>query len=109
VLHYKTIKLCTSSVVFFGTPHRGGNGMTLCEILRNMTSQTIDNPNDEKVLKKLEKNLEWLEKQVEQYDAISGEFETILFYESRLSVLNGGCESIVCLLAVTLLRGGWLR
>lgn len=62
-----------------GTPHQGGNGVLLGELMLNVAS--IFMTTDNKILKHLEQNSEWLQQQLGQYAPISSDFVTKFAYE----------------------------
>ncbi|KAF5246377.1 hypothetical protein FANTH_6893 [Fusarium anthophilum] len=78
--HFKAIKLSTYAVMFLGTPHQGGEGIPLAEVLRQISS--ITSYTNKKILNKMERNSEWLQELQLDYNAISHEFKTIFFYET---------------------------
>ncbi|KAF5588729.1 Pfs domain protein [Fusarium subglutinans] len=78
--HFKAIQLSTYAVIFLGTPHQGGEGIPLAQVLRQISS--IVSYTNKKILSKMERNSEWLQELQSDYNAISQEFETIFFYET---------------------------
>ncbi|KAI6749901.1 hypothetical protein HG531_007166 [Fusarium graminearum] len=78
--HFKAIKLSTYAVVFLGTPHQGGEGIPLVEVLCRISS--IVSHTNTKILSKMERNSEWLQGLQSDYNAISQDIETIFFYET---------------------------
>ena len=60
--------------MFMGTPYQGGNGVQLGRVLANVASPVI--AADERLLKHLERDSEWLQQQLGQYAPISNEFVT---------------------------------
>lgn len=62
-----------------GTPHQGGNGVQLGRLLVNVVSLFM--AADNRLLKHLERDSEWLQQQLGQYGPISGEFLTKFAYE----------------------------
>ncbi|UZP35142.1 hypothetical protein NXS19_002958 [Fusarium pseudograminearum] len=89
--HFKAIKLSTYAVVFLGTPHQGGEGIPLVEVLRRISS--VVNHTNTKILKKMERNSEWLQNLQSDYNAISQDVETIFFYETLK--MNVGVMSLL--------------
>ena len=77
-----------------GTPHQGGEGVTLGKLATRLAS-IFTNTNEE-ILKHLEKNSEWLENQQTLFLPISNQFETIYFYETYPTPLPGGGSVLVC-------------
>lgn len=62
-----------------GTPHQGGNGVQLGRFLVNVASLFV--AADDRLLKHLERDSEWLQQQLGQYGPISGDFLTKFAYE----------------------------
>jgi len=62
-----------------GTPHQGGNGVQLGQLLVNVASLFV--AADNRLLKHLERDSEWLQQQLGQYSPISGDFVTKFAYE----------------------------
>lgn len=63
-----------------GTPHQGANGVHLGRILANVASLFV--PADDRILKHLDRDSEWLLQQLGQYGPISGDFVTKFAYEA---------------------------
>ena len=53
------MKLSTHGILFFGTPHHGGNGVTLGELVLRIASVAITT--SDRAMKNLRKESEWLE------------------------------------------------
>lgn len=62
-----------------GTPHQGGNGVQLGELMLKVASIFVRA--DDKIVKHLERDSEWLQQQLGQYGPISGDFVTKFAYE----------------------------
>lgn len=62
-----------------GTPHQGGNGVSLGELLVNVASLFV--AADDRMLKHLERDSEWLQQQLGQYAPISQDFVTKFAFE----------------------------
>ena len=62
-----------------GTPHQDTNGVRLGELLLNVASIFVTA--DDKILKNLERDSEWLQQQLGQYAPISRDFVTRFAYE----------------------------
>ncbi|KAK4118976.1 hypothetical protein N657DRAFT_650651 [Parathielavia appendiculata] len=71
---HRSIKVSTYGVVFMGTPHQGGNGVQLGRLLVNVASLFV--AADDRILRHLERDSEWLQQQLGQYGPISGDFVT---------------------------------
>ncbi|ORY63374.1 uncharacterized protein BCR38DRAFT_394255 [Pseudomassariella vexata] len=76
---HRSIKVSTYGIMFMGTPHQGGNGVRLGKLLTNIASLFV--AADDHILRHLEKDSEWLQKQLGQYGPISGDFVTKFIYE----------------------------
>lgn len=76
---HRSIKLSTYGIFFMGTPHQGSSGVRLGEVMLNVAS--IFMTADDKILKHLERDSEWLQQQLGQYAPISRDFVTIFAYE----------------------------
>ncbi|KAK4164005.1 hypothetical protein QBC43DRAFT_300695 [Cladorrhinum sp. PSN259] len=76
---HRSIKVSTHGVIFMGTPHQGGNGVQLGRLLVNIASLFM--PADDRILKHLERDSEWLQQQLDHYGPISGDFMTKFAYE----------------------------
>ncbi|CAG9955489.1 unnamed protein product [Clonostachys rosea f. rosea IK726] len=79
LLEHRSIKLSTHGIVFMGTPHQGGNGVQLGQLLVNVASLFMA-ANDH-ILQHLKRDSEWLQQQLGQYGPISNEFITKYAYE----------------------------
>ena len=62
-----------------GTPHQGGNGVQLGRLLVNVASLLV--AADDRLLRHLERDSEWLQQQLGQYGPISGDFVTKFAFE----------------------------
>ncbi|SLM38624.1 Tetratricopeptide-like helical domain [Lasallia pustulata] len=76
---HRSIKLSTYGILFMGTPHQGGSGVHLGELMLKVASIFVTA--DDKILKHLERDSEWLQQQLGQYAPISNEFITKFAYE----------------------------
>lgn len=63
-----------------GTPHQGGNRVTLGKALINIASIFVKA--DDKILKHLERDSEFLQQQLGQYAPISSQFVTKFAFET---------------------------
>ncbi|XEU97663.1 hypothetical protein FSHL1_002949 [Fusarium sambucinum] len=93
LLDQRSIKLSTYGIVFMGTPHQGGNGVQLGRILINAASVFVQA--DDRLLKHLERDSEWLLQQPGQYGPISGEFVTKFAYEEYETPIAMGKKILV--------------
>jgi hypothetical protein len=62
-----------------GTPHQGGNGVQFGRLLVNIASLFV--AADNRILKHLERDSEWLQQQLGQYGLISRDFVTKFAFE----------------------------
>ena len=84
----------TYGILFIGTPHQGGEGVSWGILATNLAS-LFARTNGE-ILEHLAKNSEWLEHQQALFLPISHQFETIYFYETYPTPLPGGGSLLVC-------------
>jgi hypothetical protein len=63
-----------------GTPHQGGSGVALGRLMVNVASVFV--AADDRLLRHLERDSEWLQQQLGQYGPISGDFVTKYAYET---------------------------
>ncbi|MCJ1429258.1 hypothetical protein MMC29_007171 [Sticta canariensis] len=77
---HQSIKLSTYGIFFMGTPHQGGSGVQLGELVLKVASIFVTA--DDKILKHLERDSEWLQQQLGQYGPISRDFVTKFAYET---------------------------
>jgi hypothetical protein len=76
----KSIKLSTHAALFVATPHQGGEGVHLAEIMRRVFSvASYTNP---KLLEQVQRHSAWLQDLQARYNAISRDLETVFFYET---------------------------
>ncbi|OAL46213.1 hypothetical protein IQ07DRAFT_603591 [Pyrenochaeta sp. DS3sAY3a] len=92
--HLKAIKLSTYGIVFCGTPHQGTDSASWGKVLMNVVS--IFQHTSTSLLTHLERDSEWLQIQLEQYNSISSDVFTIFCFESYPTPLfTGGSIMIV--------------
>ena len=77
-----------------GTPHQGGSGVQLGKLLVNVAS--IFMVADDRLLKHLERDSEWLQQQLGQYGPISGDFVTKFAFEEYKTPTILGHSIMVC-------------
>ncbi|KAK0614544.1 Alpha/Beta hydrolase protein [Immersiella caudata] len=75
----KSISLSTTSIFFFGTPHRGSQGVSVGLLL--VQARSIFMKTSSRLLQHLAENSEWLQMQQGQFADISREFNIKFFYE----------------------------
>ncbi|KAK4206917.1 P-loop containing nucleoside triphosphate hydrolase protein [Rhypophila decipiens] len=77
---HKYIKISTGGVFYLATPHQGGQGVSLAQIVTRAYSVfSYTNP---KLLAKIAPNSEWLQSLQSSYNSISHQFDTTFFYET---------------------------
>ena len=79
LMEHRSIRLSTFGIMFMGTPHQGGNGVQLGQLLVNIASLFI--AADDHILRHLERDSEWLQQQLGQYGPISAAFVTKFAFE----------------------------
>lgn len=62
-----------------GTPHQGGSGVAFGKLMVNIASLFV--AADDRLLRNLEENSEWLQQQLGQYGPVSGDFVTKFAFE----------------------------
>lgn len=77
----KAVKLSTYAVLFLGTPHQGGQGVTIARAITNVLS--LVSHTNRKLLGQMELHSDFLDYLQTRYKAISQDFETVYFYETR--------------------------
>jgi hypothetical protein len=77
-----------------GTPHQGGSGVQLGKLLVNIASVFV--AADDRLLKHLERDSEWLQQQLGQYAPISGDFVTKFAFEEYETPTMLGHSIMVC-------------
>ncbi|KAI1174481.1 hypothetical protein F4777DRAFT_553758 [Nemania sp. FL0916] len=80
LFEHRSIKTSTYGIIYMGTPHQGGSSVHLGRILVNVASIFI--PANDHILKHLERDSEWLQQQLSQYNPIAGDFITKFAYET---------------------------
>ncbi|KAF8527032.1 hypothetical protein BU17DRAFT_40266, partial [Hysterangium stoloniferum] len=88
VLNYKSFSEVTKGILFFGTPHRGTDGITAAEIFVKI--HAMSGEIDQTLRKHLVVNSETLEDMRADYCAISDRYITNCFFESLPSTLPDG-------------------
>ncbi|RYO00079.1 hypothetical protein AA0121_g13434 [Alternaria tenuissima] len=90
---HRSIKISTYGVIFMGTPHQGGNGVALGRLMANVAS--VFAATDDRLLKHLERDSEWLQQQLGQYNPISGDFVTKFAFEEYKTPIKLGYSIMV--------------
>ncbi|CAM1509404.1 Fc.00g031430.m01.CDS01 [Cosmosporella sp. VM-42] len=77
---YGAIFLSTHGIMFFGTPHQGGNNIALGRIIASVASIGYYTNTD--LLDHLEKESEWLEQLTDRFRYVADQFEIKFCYET---------------------------
>jgi hypothetical protein len=77
-----------------GTPHQGGSGVQLGKLMVNIASIFI--AADNRLVKHLERDSEWLQQQLGQYGPINGDFVTKFAFEEYQTPTVLGHSIMVC-------------
>jgi len=83
-----------------GTPHQGGNDVQMGRVLANVASLVV--AADDRLLKHLERDSEWLQQQLGQYLPISNDFVTKFAYEEYATPTVLGHSIMVCVSSATI-------
>lgn len=78
---YKSIKISTGGVFFLATPHQGGEGVTVGQIVLWVCSSF--SYTNRKLLEQIAPKSYWLQELQSRYNSISHEFDTTFFYETQ--------------------------
>ena len=84
---HRALKLSTYGIIFFGTPHNGGEHVKLGQILLQIADLFLD-VND-RALKSMDPDSEFLATQTDRYTNISSDFETVFAYEVYETLVRG--------------------
>ena len=93
---HRSIKLSTYGILFMGTPHQGGGGVHLVELMLNVASIFVRISNG--ILQHLERDSEWLQQQLGQYAPISRDFVTKFAYEMLPTPIALGRKKMVSII-----------
>ncbi|KAK0622435.1 hypothetical protein B0T14DRAFT_563886 [Immersiella caudata] len=77
---HRSIKVSTYGIIFMGTPHQGGSGVQLGRLMVNVASLFV--AADDRLLRHLERDSEWLQQQLGQFSSIGEDFVTKFAFES---------------------------
>ncbi|KAF2434895.1 hypothetical protein EJ08DRAFT_581701, partial [Tothia fuscella] len=91
---HRSIKSSTYGIMFMGTPHQGGSGVQLSKLLVNVASVFV--AADDRLIKHLEQDSEWLQQQLGQYNPVSSDFITKFAYEEYKTPTVLGHSILVC-------------
>lgn len=89
----RSVKLSTSGIIFMGTPHQGGQGVTIGKILLNLAK--LQGNTNNRLLDHLQEHSEYLEQQNSEFASISRDFDIRFAYETK-PVLVGGLTILAC-------------
>lgn len=84
----RSIKLSTYGVIFMGTPHQGGQGVTMGKVLLNMAK--VQGHTNDNLLKHLEEHSELLQQQLSEFTSISQDFDIKFAYETLPTPIIAG-------------------
>ncbi|KAN0104171.1 hypothetical protein V8E51_009916 [Hyaloscypha variabilis] len=90
---HKAFKLSTYGILFCGTPHQGGNGISWAKLAMGIMS--IYAKTNSHTLSQLEVHSTWLNDQLEHFKSISSDFDTVFIYEGYATSLLGGASIMV--------------
>lgn len=93
---HRSIKLSIYGILFMGTPHQGGGGVNLGEVVLNVASILISTNN--RILQHLKRDSEWLQQHLAQYALISRDFVTNFAYEMLPTLIALGRTILVSIL-----------
>lgn len=79
---YDPIRLATHGIVFFATPHQGGNFAGLGKILAEIINRSVRNPPN-KLLKALQQESDFLVKLDSDFRHQLEEYSFVSFFETR--------------------------
>ena len=89
----RSIKLSTYGIIFMGTPHQGGQGVSVGKILLNVAK--IQGHTSDGLLKHLEQHSEFLQQQLSEFTAISQDFDISFAYETKPTPIIGGTAKFI--------------
>ncbi|KAI9776252.1 MAG: hypothetical protein M1839_000486 [Geoglossum umbratile] len=100
---HRSIALSTYGIFFMGTPHQGGSGVALGELLVKVASIFVKA--DNRILQHLERDSEYLQQQLGQYAPISSNFVTKFAYEIYPTPIAFGKAVVVVPIASAVVPG----
>ena len=89
----RSIKLSTYGIIFMGTPHQGGQGMSIGKILLNVAK--VQGDTSDSLLKHLEEHSEELQRQMAEFTSIAKDFDIKFAYETKKTPVFGAAAEIV--------------
>jgi hypothetical protein len=85
--HHARIVNSTYAVMFFGTPHQGGEGIGLAKFVAYILSAT--SYTNLELLDHLKKHSNWLQEQQSKYGPLSRKFQSVFFFETqKMAILS---------------------
>lgn len=94
----RAIKVSTYGILFMGTPHQGGSGVHLGELMLNLASIFVTT--NDRILQHLERDSELLQQQLGQYAPISGDFITKFAYKTYFTPIVAGRKIMVSIVYI---------
>jgi hypothetical protein len=85
---YEDLRQSTYGLVFFGTPHQGGNGVSYAKIIAN-SIRMITRQSKSSLLKNLKRGSLLNEATTDQFRGQLGDYEVLTFFESIKTPLTG--------------------
>ncbi|KAK8139498.1 hypothetical protein PG984_002878 [Apiospora sp. TS-2023a] len=92
-IQYRSIKLSTHGICFFGTPQQGVDGTSIPTLALNVAS--IYSHTNTKYYNLLKRNSDWLQEQCSLYLAIAMDFATKCFWERQETEIIAGQSKMV--------------
>lgn len=90
---WRSIKVSTYSIIFFGTPHAGVKGVDFQAFLTNVGRLFV--PGTSRILQLLRRDSDYLRIMSEAYLPISTDFKTVFFFEEFATPLVLGASVMV--------------
>lgn len=87
--------MSTRSVYFFGTPHQGGNGVQIADLVLNVLSAVLNTNTN--MLRHLSLDSENLDLLTREFVGLSSDFEIKFFYEMLKTDIPGAASMTVSL------------
>lgn len=94
----RSVKLSTYGIIFLGTPHQGGQGVSAATILNDIAS--IRGNTNNNLLKHLEAHSEFVQEQNESFKSIAQDFELVFAYEGLPTPVIGKAVAKVVSVAI---------
>lgn len=89
----RSVKLSTYGIIFMGTPHQGGQGVSIGKILLNI-AKLQGNTND-RHLNHLQEHSEFLEQQNSEFTSIGQDFDMRFAYETKPIAVGGFTKLVI--------------